>query len=144
VRGAAPLTRRTGWSRIDMRFANFSRSVSPGKHVLAGRLPGLHHINERPDRSSTSRPRKFPASAAIPQQTGFWELGVSALSHKLGYRVRGSTVLIVRGTRPAWLRPMGGALAILLTLRPRGKFSRWQRRLGSCAPSCRLLQALAE
>jgi hypothetical protein len=31
-----------------MRFANFSRSVSPRKHFLAGRLPCLHHIVERP------------------------------------------------------------------------------------------------
>jgi hypothetical protein len=30
-----------------MRFANFSRNVSPRKHFLAGRLPRLHHIVER-------------------------------------------------------------------------------------------------
>jgi len=49
VRGAAPLSSRTGWREIDTRFADFSRSASPGKHFLAGRLPGLHHIVERPD-----------------------------------------------------------------------------------------------
>jgi hypothetical protein len=32
-----------------MRFANFSRSLSPRKHFLAGRLSGLHHIVERTD-----------------------------------------------------------------------------------------------
>jgi hypothetical protein len=36
-------------------------------------LPG---IDERSDRNSTNRPRKFPAAAAIPKQTGFWELGL--------------------------------------------------------------------
>src|SRR5271166_921571 len=59
---AAPLTCRMGGTRIDIRFANFSRRVSPRKHFLAGRLPGLHHIVERPDRNSTNRPRNFTAS----------------------------------------------------------------------------------
>jgi hypothetical protein len=39
--------------------------------LRAGRLPCLHYIDERPDRNSTNRPRKFPAAAAIPKQTGF-------------------------------------------------------------------------
>jgi|SRR5580692_2223863 hypothetical protein len=49
--------------RIDTRFANFSSSASPRKHFLADRLPGLHHIIERPDRNSTIRPRNFASSA---------------------------------------------------------------------------------
>src|ERR1700740_3429024 len=55
ARGLSPLTCRTGWTGIDMRFANFPCSVSPRKHFLAGRLPGLHHIVERPHLNSTSR-----------------------------------------------------------------------------------------
>src|SRR5580704_3475306 len=64
VRGAALLTSRTGRPGIDTRFANFSRSVSPGKHFPAGQLPGLHHIVERPHRNSTSR-RSFYFSCRI-------------------------------------------------------------------------------
>lgn len=41
----------TYWSNgvigIDTRFVDFSRSVSPRKHFLASRSPGLHHIVER-------------------------------------------------------------------------------------------------
>ena len=40
--------------------------------------------------------------------------------------------------------PMGGALTILLTPRPMGKFRRCRRRLGPRALSCRLLQTLAQ
>jgi hypothetical protein len=64
VRGAAPLIRRTRCWGIDTRFADFSRSVSPGKHFLAGLLPGLHHIVERSHRNSTSR-RGFYFSCRI-------------------------------------------------------------------------------
>src|SRR6202795_1427134 len=53
--GAAPLTCRTDGTRIDTFFDKFSRSVSLRKHLLAGRLPGLHHIVERPHLNSTSR-----------------------------------------------------------------------------------------
>src|SRR6202166_2793429 len=53
--GAAPLTCRTDGTRIDTFFDKFSRSVSLRKHFLAGRLPGLHHIVERPHLNSTSR-----------------------------------------------------------------------------------------
>src|SRR5216684_1736533 len=70
VRGAAPLTRRTGWREIDTRFANFSRSVSPGKPFLPGRLPGLQHIVERPERNSTSRRRNFASSTILRIRRG--------------------------------------------------------------------------
>src|SRR5277367_4379865 len=40
---------------IDTRLEDFSRSVSPRKHFLAGRLPGLHPIVERSHGNSTSR-----------------------------------------------------------------------------------------
>jgi len=62
-RGAAPLASRTGWWYIDTRLANFSRSAPPGKHFPAGRLPGLHHIVDWPDRNSTIHPGNFTSSA---------------------------------------------------------------------------------
>jgi hypothetical protein len=71
VRGAAPLTSRTGWREIDTRSADFLRSVSPGKPFLAGRLPGLHHIVERPHRNSTSR-RGFCFSCRIGSCRNCW------------------------------------------------------------------------
>src|SRR5258708_38997715 len=51
MRGAAPLTSRTGLRGIDTRFADRSRSVSPGKPFLTGRLPGLHLVVERSHRN---------------------------------------------------------------------------------------------
>src|SRR5271156_89591 len=48
--------------------------------LRVGRLPCLHYIDERPGRNSTNRPRKFPAAAAIPKQTGLWELGLKPKS----------------------------------------------------------------
>ena len=62
-----------------MRFAEFSRSVSPRKHFLAGRLPGLHHIVERPHLNSTSR-----LSNALLQELplGFLLGSAPELSHK--------------------------------------------------------------
>ena len=59
LRGAAPLTSRTGWPGIDTRFADFSRSVSPGKPLSGGAVarPSPHSRTAGPN--STNRPRKF-------------------------------------------------------------------------------------
>jgi hypothetical protein len=83
VRGAALLASRTGWREIDTRFADFSRSVSPGKHFLAGRLPGLHHIVEPPteirpvvQENLTSRNIPIPTSHRF-----FRRLGVDFPNH---------------------------------------------------------------
>jgi hypothetical protein len=66
VPGAAPLTCRMGGTRIDTFVDKFSRNVSPGKHFLVGRLPGLHHIVERSHRNSTSG-RGFYSSCRVPR-----------------------------------------------------------------------------
>ncbi len=48
MRGAAPLTSRTGGGKSTRDLQIFSRNASPGKHFLAGRLPGPQPIVERP------------------------------------------------------------------------------------------------
>src|SRR5258708_2842938 len=77
MRGAAPLTSRTGLRGIDTRFADFSRSVSPGKPFLAGRLPGLHHVVERSHRNRQVVQTIFllpgcPISRVLCEKWGFW------------------------------------------------------------------------
>jgi hypothetical protein len=65
VRSAAPLTSRTGYRGIDTRFADFSRSVSPGNPLLAGRFPRLHHIVERRDGIRQIDPGNFASSTIL-------------------------------------------------------------------------------